>query len=83
VIVLLIGLQMLFNKSEHKHSSAELEDAQSRASIAVVPLAIPVVAGPGTIATVFGGSPTTPLRAEQSRDLGRHRSPRGALWTLV
>ena len=27
VIVLLIGLHMLFNKSEHKHSSAELKDA--------------------------------------------------------
>ncbi len=53
VIVLLIGLHMLFNKSEHKHSSAELEDAESRASIAVVPLAIPIVAGPGTMATVL------------------------------
>jgi multiple antibiotic resistance protein len=53
VIVLLIGLQMLFNKSEHKHSDAELEDAESRASIAVIPLAIPIVAGPGTMATVL------------------------------
>ncbi len=53
VIVLLIGLQMLFNKSEHKQSAAELGDAQSRASIAVVPLAIPIVAGPGTMATVL------------------------------
>ncbi len=53
VIVLLIGLQMLLNKSGHKQSVAELEDAQSRASIAVVPLAIPIVAGPGTIATVL------------------------------
>ena len=53
VIVLLIGLHMLFNKSEHKHSSTELEDAESRASIAVVPLAIPIVAGPGTMATVL------------------------------
>jgi len=53
VIVLLIGLQMLFNKSEHKHSSAELEDAKLRTSIAVVPLAIPIVAGPGTMATVL------------------------------
>ncbi len=51
--MLLIGLQMLLNKSEHRHSPAELEDAQSRASIAVVPLAIPIVAGPGTIATVL------------------------------
>lgn len=53
VIVLLIGLQMLTNKSEHQHSSAELEDAKSRASVAVVPLAIPIVAGPGTMATVL------------------------------
>jgi len=53
LIVLLIGLHMLFNKSEHKHSSNELEDAQSRASIAVVPLTIPIVAGPGTMAAVL------------------------------
>jgi MarC family membrane protein len=49
VIVLLIGLHMLFNKAEHKHSPAELEDAASRASIAVVPMAIPIAAGPGAI----------------------------------
>jgi multiple antibiotic resistance protein len=53
VIVLLIGLHMLFNKSEHKHSAAELQDAQTRTSIAVVPMAIPIVAGPGTMATVL------------------------------
>jgi multiple antibiotic resistance protein len=53
VIVFLIGLQMLFNKSGHKESYAELEDAQSRESIAVVPLAIPLVAGPGTMVTVL------------------------------
>lgn len=53
VIVLIIGLHMLFNKSEHNHSPAELEDAESRASIAVVPLAIPIIAGPGTMATVL------------------------------
>lgn len=53
IIVLLIGLQMLSNKSGHKGSPEELEDAKSRASIAVVPLAIPIVAGPGTMATVL------------------------------
>ena len=53
VIVLLIGLHMLFNKTEHQHSAKELDDAKSRASIAVVPLAIPMVAGPGTMATVL------------------------------
>ncbi len=53
IIVLLIGLQMLFNKSEHQHSKVELEDAKPRASIAVVPMAIPIVAGPGTMAAVL------------------------------
>jgi multiple antibiotic resistance protein len=53
IIVLIIGLQMLFNKSEHKHSSSELKDAKELNSISVVPLAIPIVAGPGTMATVL------------------------------
>jgi multiple antibiotic resistance protein len=44
---------MLFNNSGHQHSPAELEDAASRPSIAVVPLTIPIVAGPGTMATVL------------------------------
>jgi multiple antibiotic resistance protein len=53
VIVLVIGLHMLFNRSEHKHSSIELGDARQRESIAVVPLAIPIVAGPGSMTTVL------------------------------
>lgn len=53
VIVMLIGLHMLFNSAEHKHSPGELEDARLRGSIAVVPLAIPIVAGPGTMAAVL------------------------------
>ncbi|TQV75800.1 MarC family protein [Denitrobaculum tricleocarpae] len=53
IIVMLIGLHMLFNKSGHKTSATETDDAKTRDSIAVVPLAIPIVAGPGTIATVL------------------------------
>lgn len=54
IIVLMIGLNMLFNKAaEHKHSPGELEDAKQRASIAVVPMAIPIVAGPGSMAAVL------------------------------
>ena len=53
IIVLVIGLHMLFNKSEHKQSESELEDAETQESIAVVPLAIPIVAGPGSMATVL------------------------------
>lgn len=53
VIVLLIGLHMLSNRSEHRHTPAELADAKPRPSIGVVPLAIPIVAGPGTMAAVL------------------------------
>ena len=53
LIVLLIGLNMLFNKDDHKISDAESNDSARGDSIAVVPLAIPLVAGPGTMATVL------------------------------
>jgi len=53
MIVLLIGLNMLFNKAQHKHSPHELADAKTRSSIGVVPLAIPIVAGPGTMTAVL------------------------------
>ena len=50
IIVLLIGLHMLSNNPAHRHTPAEVADAKARASIGVVPLAIPIVAGPGTMA---------------------------------
>lgn len=56
IIVLIIGLNMLFNKSDHKTSDSELADSQDRESIAIVPLAIPIVAGPGTMAAVLVAS---------------------------
>lgn len=52
LIVLLIGLNMLFDKHEHKSVKEESPERESD-SIAVVPLAIPLVAGPGTMATVL------------------------------
>lgn len=53
LIVLLIGLNMLFNKDDHKTSPDEVTSTDPGDSIAVVPLAIPLVAGPGTMATVL------------------------------
>jgi len=53
IVVLIIGLRMLFNNSEHKQTTEETKDATERQSIAVVPMAIPIVAGPGTMATVL------------------------------
>lgn len=53
LIVLMIGMNMLSNKDEHKHSANEHEDAAQRDQIAIVPLAIPIVAGPGTMVAVL------------------------------
>ena len=53
IIVLLIGLSMLANNDQHRHTQAETDDAKERTDIGVVPMAIPIVAGPGTIATVL------------------------------
>ncbi len=38
--------------SEMHHSPAEHEEAKSKDSVAVVPIAIPIVAGPGAITTI-------------------------------
>lgn len=53
IIVLLIGLHMLTNNNAHRHTPGEREDAADRQSIAIVPLTIPIVAGPGTLAAVM------------------------------
>lgn len=53
IIVLLIGLNILANNNQHRHTDAETEDAKTRPEVGVVPRAIPIVAGPGTIATVL------------------------------
>lgn len=53
IIVLLIGLSMLANNEEHRHTEPDREDAKSRPTFGTVPLVIPIVAGPGNIATVL------------------------------
>jgi len=60
LIVLKIGLNMLSNNSGHTHSTTEAEDASQRESIAVVPLAIPIVAGPGTMVAVLVAGEQSP-----------------------
>jgi len=54
IIVLSLGLSMLHSKkSAQSHSQEEDAAAQEKDSIAVVPIAIPIVAGPGAITTVL------------------------------
>ncbi len=57
IIVLGLGLSMLQSrKSGQSHSAEESVAAAEKDSIAVVPLAIPIVAGPGAITTVLVNS---------------------------
>ncbi len=53
IIVLIIGVNMLLNKTDHKTTDDELADSMDRHAIAVVPLGIPIVAGPGSMAAVL------------------------------
>ncbi len=53
-LIFIVGFHMLQAKtSEVKHTSEENEEAQTANSIAIVPLALPLLAGPGTISSVI------------------------------
>jgi multiple antibiotic resistance protein len=54
LLILLMGIAMLHGRiSEAKHTAAEAKEAKDKESIAVVPLAIPLMAGPGAISLVI------------------------------
>ena len=54
VIIALMGISMLQAKtSEIHHTKDEHEEAKTKDSVAVVPIAIPIVAGPGAITTII------------------------------
>lgn len=54
LLVLLMGITMLHGYvSGVKHTAAEDKEAENKESIAIVPLAIPLLAGPGAISLVI------------------------------
>ncbi len=55
ILLFLIGLNMIFEKNSTKQERVEAteEDVEERDDIALVPLAIPMLSGPGTITTVL------------------------------
>ena len=54
IIITLIGLSMLSSKkSEMSHTESENKQASSKENIAVVPLAIPIIAGPGAMTAIL------------------------------
>lgn len=54
VIIALMGISMLHAKtSKIHHTEDQEEEAKTKDSVAVVPIAIPIVAGPGAITTII------------------------------
>lgn len=54
ILLLIIGFQMLnANLGRTRHTPEEDEEATHKEDVAIVPLAIPLIAGPGTISAVI------------------------------
>ncbi|MFV0336918.1 MAG: MarC family NAAT transporter [Chthoniobacterales bacterium] len=53
LIVAKIGFQLLTPKKENTHSAAEENEAQEKEDISFSPLAMPLLAGPGSLAVVI------------------------------
>ncbi|MCF6265816.1 MAG: NAAT family transporter [Desulfuromusa sp.] len=54
LLILLMGINMLHAKQSHmRHTPEEAEEAGNKENISVVPLAIPLMAGPGAISLVI------------------------------
>ena len=56
ILVFLIGFQMLHGKQSSMHQASETEEkenTQAQIAVAISPLAMPILAGPGTIATAM------------------------------
>ncbi len=54
LLILLMAISMMHAKtSDAKHTDEEAQEAQDKETIAVVPLAIPLLAGPGAISLVI------------------------------
>jgi len=75
LIVLLIGLDMI-RGGQKKHSAtpeesaADHAEAQQKESVAVVPLAIPIVAGPGAISAIIAHASLFPTAVSQLIESG-------------
>ena len=54
IILMLIAINMAYgHQSKNRHSKEESEEAQEKEDISIVPLGIPILFGPGVIATII------------------------------
>ncbi len=54
ILIMLMAISMLHAKTTHiKHTPEEAEEATEKEDISIVPLAMPLLAGPGAISTVI------------------------------
>ena len=60
-MIFVVGFEMLMSKKSKVHQSDNLDDSDS---VAISPLAIPVLAGPGTIVTAMNFVTNKPLQVE-------------------
>lgn len=61
LVITRIGFNLLSPKTEHTHTQEEHQEARSKADIAFSPLAMPLLAGPGAIASIMGMTTTLPV----------------------
>lgn len=54
ILIMLIAFSMLHGQtSQTKHTEEEVQDSMERDTVAVIPLGIPLLAGPGAISTII------------------------------
>ena len=84
VIIALMGLSMLRGRtSAVAHTPAENAEAQEKESIAVVPMAIPVIAGPGVMTTILLAAHEHPSAAEKGAMTGICLAVAAVVWLAL
>jgi multiple antibiotic resistance protein len=71
IIIFTMGMSMLNSKqSAIKHTKQEQRFAEHKEDIAIVPLALPIIAGPGTISTLIVYSNNYPELFDKAKMIG-------------
>ena len=84
VIIALMGLSMLRGQTSRvAHTPEENDEAQSKPSIAVVPMAIPIVAGPGALTTILLATHQHPTPADKAMLTGICLAVSAVIWLAL